>query len=142
MEVIPSLDLQEKLVTRDGEFSEAQTPVIGTPMPHLPLCHWRTVGPSSPTRSKYSLQKGGSLGSQVLGGVVSTSHSQTSSGLCGKPGCANQHVWHSGLGCKIYPAWQLVKLCNHPQLTETTLRCSRGAEVDGRAIRLAAGLKW
>lgn len=36
-------------------------------------------------------------------------HSQTSSGLCGRTGRASQHMWHRGLGCKIYPAWQLVK---------------------------------
>lgn len=37
------------------------------------------------------------------------------------PGSASRHVWHSGLGCKIYPARQLVKeLCNRRQLTETT----------------------
>lgn len=29
--------------------------------------------------------------------------------LCGRPGRASQHVWHSRLGCKTYPAWQLVK---------------------------------
>lgn len=52
-------------------------------------------------------------------------HSQTSSGLCGRTGYASQHMWHSRLGCKIYPAWQLVKeLCNSHQLTETTVRCS------------------
>lgn len=66
-------------------------------------------------------------------------HSQTSSGLCGRLGHASQHVWHSGLGCKIYPAWQLVKeLCNHHQLTETTVRCFLGGEVPGFAT-LATG---
>lgn len=67
-------------------------------------------------------------------------HSQTSSGLCRRPGCASRHVWHSGLGCKIYPAWQLVKeLCNRHQLTETTVRCSLGGEAPGFAT-LATGL--
>lgn len=52
-------------------------------------------------------------------------HSQTSSGLCGRTGRASPRMWHRGLGCKIYPAWQLVKeLCNSHQLTETTVRCS------------------
>lgn len=31
-------------------------------------------------------------------------------------------MWHRSLGCKIYPAWQLVVLCNLHQLTETTVR--------------------
>lgn len=66
-------------------------------------------------------------------------HSQTSSGLCGRLGHASQHVWHGGLGCKIYPAWQLVKeLCNRHQLTETTVRCFLGGEMPGFAT-LATG---
>lgn len=135
------LDLQDKFVTLDSEFSEAQTPMIGTWMSHLPSAAGEQWDPYLRPGLSTPCRRRGSSGSQVWGGVVSTSHSQTSSGLCGKPGCANQHVWHSGLGCKIYPAWQLVKLCNRPQLTETTLRCSRGAEVDGLATGLAAGLK-
>lgn len=31
-------------------------------------------------------------------------------------------MWHRSPGCKIYPAWQLVLLCNLHQLTETTER--------------------
>lgn len=31
-------------------------------------------------------------------------------------------MWHRSPGCKIYPAWQLVVLCNLHQLTETTVR--------------------
>lgn len=65
---------------------------------------------------------------RVPGSAVSVLHSQTSSGLCGGPGSASRHVWHGGLGCKIYPARQLLKkLCNRCQLTETASQRAWGA---------------
>lgn len=47
---------------------------------------------------------------------------QTSPGLLRKPWHIILQMWHKTPGCKIYPSWQLVVLCNLHQLTETTVR--------------------
>lgn len=75
---------------------------------------------------------------RLLGGAVKVSLSDFLPPLWEAWPCPRR-VWHSGLGCKIYLAWQLVKeLCNHHQLTETTKRCALLAEVAGLAT-LATG---
>lgn len=107
-----SLEHQEEPLAFDGGFSEVRTSIV-------PLV-WGTCGPllwledSGALRASCCAHQGtvwlAGREESVLWLADSweapsvASHSQTSSGLCGGLGRASQHVWHSGLGCKQYPA--------------------------------------
>ncbi|XDA86735.1 hypothetical protein R6Z07F_016470 [Ovis aries] len=111
--------------TKKGSWQVTAAPRRSTPPAAAPWAR-RLCCPARGWRGPGSVPGDGR--ERVPGGAVSVLHSQTSSGLCGGPGSASRRVWHGGLGCKIYPARQLLKkLCNRYQLTETASRRAWGA---------------